>query len=80
VTYCDPPYAGTTDYGPGHRTGGFDSERFWDWARSRKGIGLVSEYAAPDDFECVWSQPLTIRIKDGAGAMRTRIERLFKRR
>jgi site-specific DNA-adenine methylase len=80
VTYCDPPYAGTTDYGAGHRKGGFDAERFWDWVRGRKGVVLVSEYAAPDDFECVWSQPLAVRIKDGAGPMATKIERLFKRR
>ncbi len=80
VTYCDPPYAGTTDYGRGHRKGGFDSARFWGWVRGRKGIVLVSEYAAPDDFECIWSQPVAVRIKDGAGPMTTKIERLFKRR
>lgn len=52
LIYCDPPYEGTTSY----KTGSFDHLKFWDWCRkmSEKNLVFVSEYKAPDDFECVW--------------------------
>ncbi len=51
--YCDPPYANTS----GYKTGDFDHEHFFDWCRKmvKKGnVIFLSEYNAPDDFECVW--------------------------
>jgi len=53
IIYCDPPYAGTTKY-----KNQINYTIFWDWCRkiSTSGYKLfVSEYAAPDDFKCVWS-------------------------
>ena len=79
VIYCDPPYRGTVGYEKEKR---FDHAAFWDWVRkmSRKGHKVyVSEYAAPDDFRCVWSA----EKPDGLGTCRTgykqnrKVERLF---
>ena len=49
VVYCDPPYAGTADYGRG-----FDHEAFWQWCRTRDFPVYVSEYRAPEDFISIW--------------------------
>lgn len=74
VVYCDPPYGGTTGYGAP-----FDHAEFWEWARAMSAAGhrvFVSEYAAPDDFRCVWERKvrMQLRRKDN-NAVRT--ERLF---
>lgn len=53
LIYCDPPYQSTT----GYSTGGFDHKEFFDWCRlmaAKGNLVFVSEYNAPDDFECVW--------------------------
>lgn len=52
LIYCDPPYQGTS----GYKTGAFDHDKFFEWCReqAKKNIVFVSEYNAPDDFECVW--------------------------
>lgn len=52
LIYCDPPYAGTSSY----KTGAFDHDKFFNWCRqqAKSNIVFVSEYNAPDDFECVW--------------------------
>lgn len=53
LVYCDPPYQGTTSY---NGVGKFDHDEFWDWCRETGYAGntvLVSEYSAPDDFECL---------------------------
>jgi DNA adenine methylase len=76
VIYCDPPYAGTTDYS----NGVFDSARFWDWVRTLRPTVLISEYQAPNDFEIVWEKPVTTSMHDKAGKGIQRIERLFKRK
>ena len=50
VVYCDPPYLGTT----GYKTGGFDHERFWEWAEavSEHSTVFVSEYSTLSEFFC----------------------------
>lgn len=52
LVYCDPPYANTTGY---TGTGRFDNNRFWDVMRewSKDNTVLISEYSAPEDFQCV---------------------------
>lgn len=74
VVYCDPPYAGTLDYGSE-----FDHDQFWHTARSWAANGaivFVSEYSAPadvpllDQFEHRMSVALT-------GDRRTTTEKLF---
>jgi len=73
IIYCDPPYANTTAY-----RGGFDSVRFWDWARLKVTEGhsvFVSEYSAPDDFCCVWERATKVTLQRHGSKERT--ERLF---
>lgn len=57
VIYCDPPYSGTKQYGVSKN---FDYDRFWTWVRtfSQDNVVLVSEHQAPQDFECIWEQPI----------------------
>jgi DNA adenine methylase len=53
VIYCDPPYAGTTQYGAMPH---FNPEEFWRWCRGHVDAGvhvIVSEYTAPLDWLCV---------------------------
>lgn len=76
IVYCDPPYASTKKY-----KDDFDNDKFWDWVRevSKKAKHVyVSEYDAPDDFECIWQ----MKKKDGLGRKKgkkqnTKIEKLF---
>ena len=55
VIYCDPPYAGTKEYGYAKQEK-MDYVRFWNWVRelSKENYVFVSEQVAPDDFEIVW--------------------------
>jgi DNA adenine methylase len=75
VIYCDPPYRGTTDF----TDRGFDSDAFWEWARRRSEVVLVSEYEAPSDFMAIWEKPVTVTMKNKTGKGFARIEKLFKR-
>jgi DNA adenine methylase len=76
VLYCDPPYAGTTDFSSRN----FNTDDFWDWVRDRREIVLVSEYTAPKDFEVVWAKPVTTTMKDKTGRGCPRIEHLFHKK
>lgn len=51
VVYCDPPYKNTKGYEVE-----FDTDAFWEWARTRDYPVYVSEYQAPSDFVSVWSR------------------------
>lgn len=76
ILYCDIPYKNTKQYATSKN---FDYDKFWDWTRemSLKGHEVfVSEYNAPDDFECVWQKEIT-------NSMNTKntykpLEKLFK--
>lgn len=72
--YCDPPYAGTKQY---VNSGKFDYAEFWNIMRrwSKKNIVIISERAAPEDFTCIWEQPV-LRTIDNTKRIRT-AERLF---
>ena len=74
TVYCDPPYAGTTKY-----KGGFDHAVFWAWAERLSATRrvFVSEYAAPDGWECVWEKETTSSLTKDTGAKRG-IEKLFR--
>lgn len=50
IIYCDPPYEGTTKY-----KDDFNHKDFWDWCRimSKNNKVFISEYNAPEDFECI---------------------------
>ena len=60
----------------------FDYDTFWDWCRdvSKDNYIFVSEYSAPDDFECVWSKEhlTSLDCKRGNDASKKiRREKLF---
>ena len=75
MIYCDPPYQNTTKF---TCTDQFNYDLFWDWIRekSKTNIVFVSEYAAPDDFECIWQKDITTSLKVHVHEDRT--EKLFK--
>lgn len=78
VIYCDIPYKGTTKYA--HKS--FPYGEFYDWARmmSHENIVLVSEYAMPDDFHCIWQKTIKTLIcstKERGDAGNERVEKLF---
>ena len=78
LIYCDPPYASAHRNQYRYFKEPFDHKEFWDIVResSKYNDVYVSEYSAPDDFECVLEikAKLDLRTKGDP----TRIERLFK--
>jgi DNA adenine methylase len=77
IIYCDPPYAGTTKYG----TGGFDHDKFWEWCEYKSIQGhdvYVSEYSAPDHWECVWQKNVSANFDSNRNNASERTEKLFK--
>lgn len=78
LIYCDPPYAGTS----GYKTGAFDHEKFFEWCRGQaknNNIVFVSEYNAPDDFECVWQGEIKTNFASNRkSATHNAIEKLFR--
>jgi DNA adenine methylase len=77
LIYCDPPYQGTT----GYKTGAFDHDKFFDWCReqAKKNVVFVSEYNAPDDFECVWEGEVKTNFASTRKkATHNAVEKLFK--
>lgn len=62
IIYCDPPYEGTTKY-----KNDFDHDKFWQWCRILTAIGhevFISEYNAPDDFDCIWEKEITVTLNN----------------
>ncbi|MDD5417135.1 MAG: DNA adenine methylase [Candidatus Aenigmarchaeota archaeon] len=77
LIYCDPPYEGTTKYKVN-----FDHKAFWQWCRDKENEGhtvFVSEYNAPEDFECVWQKEIVSSLTKDTGS-KTGIEKLFRLR
>lgn len=75
IIYCDPPYANTTKY----KSDDFDHDKFWQWCRDKHNEGnrvFVSEYSAPDDFECVWQMEITSSLTKDTGSKKG-VEKLF---
>ena len=73
IIYCDPPYIDTTKY-----HSGFDNRRFWVWATEMVHRGhrvFVSEYEAPESWECIWSTILTASVARDQSPIR--VEKLF---
>lgn len=72
VVYADIPYHQTAEY----VDGGFDYERFYDWACSQSVPVFISEYWMPEDrFECVREIELNSILS--ATAVNKVIERVF---
>lgn len=75
LIYCDPPYEGTTKY-----KSNFNYPIFWQWCRDMTNKGhtvFISEYNAPDDFECIWQKEIVSSLTKDTGS-KTGIEKLFK--
>lgn len=71
VVYCDPPYKNTNGYGIE-----FNSDAFWEWARTREYPVYVSEYQAPSDFVSIWRKEKRVLLsRESLTAPRT--EHLF---
>ena len=79
LVYCDPPYENTTKF---TGTPDFDTEEFWDVMRkwSENNDVNISEYIAPDDFECVLEMQTKTDIRNRNNRMEKRVEKLFKYR
>jgi len=75
LIYFDIPYFGTTEY-----RFKFDHIRFWEVIREYSTIHdiYISEYVAPEDFECVWSMERKTNLNTKDACKSDRIEKLFK--
>lgn len=77
IIYCDPPYKNTTSY-----KNNFNHDNFWQWVRNMSYSGhqvFVSEYNAPDDFECLWEKEIVSSLTRNTGAKKG-VEKLFRLR
>lgn len=76
IIYCDPPYANTTGY---DGCPPFDTIEFWNVMRewSKKNKVIISEYSAPEDFECVLEIPTKTIIRDSQNTPIHTTEKLF---
>jgi len=79
IIYCDIPYKNTKQYSTSK---GFNHDEFWQWVRNRNNDGhaiFVSEYQAPEDFECVWSKSVNSSLSANAvcGGNKISTEKLF---
>jgi len=76
LIYCDPPYAGTTQYGA---FSGFDHPLFWETMRvwAKHNTVVVSEFSAPEDFACALEIPAKTILRDGGNFPVKTCERLF---
>ena len=71
LIYCDPPYENTTGY-----KDAFNHSDFWQWCREKHTEGhkvFISEYNAPENFECVWSMEVSTTLNSS----KKDIEKLF---
>lgn len=75
LIYCDPPYQGTKKY----KNQSISYEEFYDFCRkmSHNNIVIISEYAMPDDFKCIWSKERKILQKSDRVHGEKAVEKLF---
>jgi len=73
IIYCDPPYANTRC----KYADKFDNDSFWEWVRemSKTNVVFVSEYSAPEDFECVYENKK--KIQTSSKKVSSGCEKLF---
>ena len=77
VIYLDPPYEGTKQYGYANQKQ-MNYSDFWNWVRevSKNNYVFISEQNAPDDFDCLWVQPVT-RTTNSKNNFKA-VEKLFR--
>ncbi len=74
LIYCDPPYANTQKY-----LTTFNTKFFWEWCTQMVNDGhtvFVSEYTAPDNWECIWNKHVYNTLDLNTGAKKG-VEKLF---
>jgi len=73
VIYCDPPYTNTKCI----YSEKFDNNSFWEWVceMNKTNVIFISEYTAPDDFECVYENKK--KIQTSAKRVASGCEKLF---
>ena len=77
IIYCDPPYENTASYKAVDK---FNHQEFWEWCRTKSKEGhtvFISEYNAPNDFECIWEKEVNSSLTKDTGSKKA-IEKLFK--
>ena len=77
IIYCDPPYFSTTKY-----KYQLEHSKFWDWCNEMEARGhrvFVSEYQAPDGWECIWQKEVNNSLTQNTGAKKG-IEKLFAKK
>lgn len=75
IIYCDPPYSGATKY-----NNSFNHFEFWEWCRKKSREGhtvFISEYTAPDDFECLYEKKIVSSLTKDTGS-KVGTEKLFR--
>jgi len=78
VIYCDIPYRNTTKY----KTEKFPYEDFYEWVKKLAihNTVLISEYAMPNEFECIYEKEVKCSIdsnKVSDDKKNIRVEKLF---
>lgn len=73
--YCDIPYQNVKQYSTSID---FNYDRFWNWAErmSENNFVIVSEYNAPENWECIWKKDLLKTMNHGNNVKST--EKLFR--
>lgn len=77
LVYCDIPYEKCYYRDKVYNKDGFSHKEFWGWTReqSKNNIVIVSEYNAPDDFDCIWEQEIKTHMNNVKH--QKRVEKLF---
>lgn len=77
LIYCDPPYKGSRPFIGENK---INHSEFWNFCRQKVNenhIVFISEYKAPEDFECIWSKEVVVSGNNIHKKKLTNIERLF---
>jgi site-specific DNA-adenine methylase len=63
VIYCDIPYKDTTKYSSKN----FPYDDFYNWVidLSKNNTVIISEYAMPDGFDCIWEKEIKTSLGTG---------------
>lgn len=78
IIYCDPPYH--TEATKGKYKEDFNHSEFWKWCREKSKEGhqvFISEYNAPEDFECIWEGKIAQRMNNSKKEALISTEKLF---
>jgi len=73
IVYCDPPYAGTADYG-----NSFNTSNFLNWADNQESPVFISEYNISDPrFKIITNIKKRVLLKAGAGGHKVATEKVY---